>query len=95
MINILLFILMCFGLTQILTAGKIFDSIRPKHYYFKCAMCIGFPVGMVIFCSFWLCGICIFPNIIVGSILFGFISSGTSYVLCRLFDDNGINIKIS
>lgn len=42
---------------------------------------------------FELSGLTLFPTIYVGWFVFGCISSGTSYVLCRLFDDEGLNIK--
>ena len=91
---IFLFVLICYGLTQILAHGKIFNKIRPKHYYFSCPMCMGFPVGIIIFLCFWFSGIKLFLNPYLGSILFGFISSGTSYALCSLFGDNGLRINI-
>jgi len=39
---LLVFILACYGLTNILTYGKIFDKIRPKEHFFHCSMCVGF-----------------------------------------------------
>ena len=94
------FMLAAFGLTQILVYGKIFDNYRPtKEQYrgwgevFHCPMCMGFWVG------FFLCVISPFtplftfePNFIT-PILLGCLSSGTSYVLCQVFDDEGIKIK--
>ena len=95
MLNLLLFILACFGFTQIVVYGKIFEPVRPSHHLFHCTMCMGFWVGIVtnlLFCSV---DIALFSNIIVGSFLCGCISSGVSYALCSLFGDNGINIKTS
>ena len=97
--NVSLFILACFGLTQILVYATILDCIRPKQgllgELFKCPMCVGFHVG-------WLVGLLsnistlmyIKPNI-VDLFLLACLSSGTSYVLCTLFTDFGINFKIN
>lgn len=92
--NFLLFLFICYGLTQILTSGKIFDSIRPKHYYFHCPMCIGFAVGILVFIAFWFCGIQLFPNIYVGSFFFGCISSAISFALMSLIQDDGLHIHL-
>lgn len=96
---IVLFILACFGLTQILVYATIFDNVRPKQglfgELFKCPMCMGFHVG-------WLVGllssVSTIINIdfnIVDLFLLACISSGTSYVFCTLFSDFGINFKIN
>ena len=86
--NLILFILICFGLTNILVYSKILDFIRPKYYFFNCPMCIGFWVGSLVY----LC-----QNSIAGNFVDGFLmsslSSGTSYILCNLFGDEGIKIE--
>ena len=91
--DLLLFILICYGLTQILAFGKIFESVRPKHEFFHCAMCVGFWVGLLVFAGFWLCGIRMFPNPYLGSFFFGCISSATSFALTSLVRDDGLYIK--
>lgn len=90
--NLLIFILTCFGLTQILVYGRILDYIRPKHYFFHCPMCVGFWVGIFIYI--------LTGNFVYNSLLFwekvfmmGCVSSGTSYALSSIFSDEGINIK--
>ena len=95
----LYFILTCFGLTNILVYGSIFDTIRPKEgllgQLFKCPMCVGFHVGWLISLIMNLSNIAdINPNI-VDTFLLACLSSGTSYVLCSLFTDFGINFKIN
>ena len=91
------FILVAYGLTQILVYGSILNSIRPKEgslgELFQCPMCMGFWVGV------FLCVISPFtplftfePNFVT-PILLGCLSSGTSYILCQTFDDEGIKIK--
>lgn len=96
---LLFFILACFGLTQILVYGSILEPIRPKQglfgELFKCPMCMGFHVGYVV--SFLLCGSELY-NIsfnFIDMFLMACLSSGTSYVLCSIFTDFGINIKIN
>ncbi len=81
---LLVFILACYGLTNILTYGKIFDKIRPKEHFFHCSMCVGFWVGMF---NWFL----VSPpfNLFVA----GCISSGTSYILDKIICDEGIVIK--
>lgn len=98
MLNLLLFILVAYGLTQILCYGSIFNSIRPKKgklaELFKCPMCMGFWVGM------FLCGVSPYTELFsfeqsfINFILLGCLSSGTSYILNMGVGDDGINIKI-
>lgn len=83
--NLLIFILACYGMTMILVYGKIFNSIRPKHHFFHCTMCMGYWIGII--------------NWFLISVPFNFfvagcISSGTSYLLSRLVDDDGVVIKL-
>jgi hypothetical protein len=80
------FILACYGCTMIAVYGKIFDAIRPQHHFFKCPMCMGWWVGAAMsLCFFslpfnWFVSACI--------------SSGMSYFISRLVDDDGIIIKV-
>jgi len=96
---LILFILASFGLTQILVHGRIFDSIRPQHHFFHCTMCVGFWVGMLIALPAVLIGFGpLFSFTLVEKIfsifIAGCISSGTSYALCGIFSDDGININL-
>lgn len=91
--DFLLFVLACWGMTQILVFGRIFDRIRPKHQFFHCAMCMGFWVGALVFLGFWLGGVHLFPNPWLGSFLGGCVSSATSFALTSLFRDGGLYIK--
>jgi len=94
MINLIIFILSCYGMTMIIVYSKIFESLRNKinsynndllTYMLKCCMCMGFWVG--IFNSFLIKIPC---NIFVSAC----ISSGTSYFISRIVDDDGILIKM-
>jgi len=82
-----LFILASYGLTQILVYGSIFNSVRPKHHFFHCPMCVGFWAGLLIYC------ILNTPELSHG-FAYGCLSSGTSYALCQIFGDEGINFRI-
>lgn len=83
--NLISFILACYGMTMILVYGRIFDSIRPKYHFFKCTLCMGFWVG-------------IFNYFIIKLDLNLFsaacISAGTSYFISRLVNDDGIAINL-
>ena len=88
--DLIYFILISYGLTQILVYSKIFKSIRPKHHFFHCPMCIGFWVGAFLFCINGLTELFTFDYCIVNFFLLGWLSSGTSYVFNMIFGDEGI-----
>lgn len=83
--QLLIFILACYGMTMITVYGSIFNAIRPKHHFFHCCLCMGFWVGVIN----WFLVPTSF-NVFTA----GCISAGTSYLLSRLVDDDGIIIKI-
>jgi hypothetical protein len=92
--DLLVFILACYGMTMILVYSKIFEKIREKirsldvellSYMIKCTMCMGFWVG--IFNSFLI-------DLSFNWFIAGCVSSGTSYFISRLVDDDGILIKV-
>lgn len=93
------YILACYGLTQILVYGTIFDSIRPKQglwgELFKCPMCLGFHVGWLLAILFSASNLFNIQTNIIDIFILACISSGTSYVFCSLFTDFGINFKIN
>ncbi len=76
------FVLVCFGLTQIIVDSKILAPIRPSFSLFHCSMCMGFWVGMILalgsgFVSIWnYNGLEVF--------LMGTLGSGSSYMLSLL-----------
>ena len=87
------FILICYGLTQLLAYGSIFNKIRPDHHFFHCPMCIGFWVGVIVcLISPWT-ELFTFEINVANSLLCGWLSSGTSYALCMIIGDEGINVK--
>ena len=91
--TLLWFILTCYGLTQILTYGSILNKIRPKHHFFHCSMCMGFWSGVLVFLISPWTELFTFETNIINLLLCGWLSSGTSYVFCTLFGDEGINVK--
>jgi len=100
--ELLYFILVCYGMTQIIVYGSIFDKVRPNPEFlrgfgklFHCPLCMGFHVGWVVFLMFWCSGVQMWNNIYLGCFLCGCLSSGTTYILSMLIDDYGVNVRIN
>jgi hypothetical protein len=55
---------------------------------------MGFWVGLLLFVAFWFSGVHLFPGIWLGGFVFGCVSSGTSYFICKLIGDDGLNIRL-
>ena len=91
--DLIYFILVSYGMTQILVYGSIFNKIRPDSDFFKCSMCMGFWVGIFLWAINNYTELFIFDYSPVTAFLLGCLSSGTSYVLNMLFGDSGINIR--
>ena len=90
--QLLYFILVAYGLTQLLCFSKILDRIRPKHYFFSCPMCIGFWVGVFLWGINPLTELFTFGHNPMDAFLLGWLSSGTSYALNMIICDDGIQI---
>ena len=91
--DLVYFVLASYGLTLILTYGKIFDPIRPNYHFFHCPMSIGFHVGWILWAINDYTQLFIFDYSIATALILSCISSGTSYTLNMIFSDEGINIK--
>ena len=95
--KLLWFILAAYGLTQILVYGSIFNKIRPAEGFFgelfRCSMCLGFWVGVLLYGFSFYTELFTFELNWVNPLLLGSLSSGTSYALSVLFGDEGINVK--
>ena len=89
------FILCAYGLTQILVYGTIFNKIGPEHHFFHCPMCVGFWIGVFLVGINRYTELFTYDNNIVNYLLLGCLSSGTSYVLCTLFGDNGVKHDVN
>lgn len=96
--KILVFILSCAGATQILCYASLLNFIRPKSgllgELFRCSMCIGFHVGYLMFMAFWYGGVHMFPDFYVGAFVYAAVSSYTSYILDKMFSDEGIVLNL-
>ena len=95
--QLIYFILIAYGLTQMLVYGSIFNKIRPSKQWLKgfgqlfhCPMCMGFWVGILLFGVNEYTELFTYEYNLVNLILLGCLSSGTSYVLCTVFGDEGI-----
>lgn len=97
MIDLIVFILSCFGLTQILVYGKILESVRPTKgmlgELFKCSMCMGFHSGYIVAILANFSGLIEWNLQPVDYLLCACLSSGTSYVLDKIISDEGIRIS--
>ena len=97
--EIVYFILIACGMTQIVVYGKIFDKIRPKKGFlgelFSCSMCAGFWVGVLL----WLLNdqttLFNYDYSPITGLLLGSLASGVSYVFSVLIDDNGLRLERS
>ncbi|MAE86716.1 MAG: hypothetical protein CMB80_28535 [Flammeovirgaceae bacterium] len=92
--NLLLFVLAAYGLTQITVYGRIFDRIRPSHHFFHCPMCVGWWIGLFLWAINGFTELFTFDYSIATAFLLACISSGTSYMLGMTFNDDGVNFKI-
>jgi len=92
-VSLIYFILIAYGMTQILVFSSIFNKIRPDYKFFHCPMCIGFWVGVFLCLINPFCTLFNFDVSAINCFCLGCLSSGTSYILCNIFDDNGIKIE--
>ena len=87
------FVLCSYGLTQILTFSTLFAPVRPKHTFFHCPMCIGFWVGVFLLILNPFTELFTFDVSFVNALLLGSLSSATSYALCMVISDGGIQLE--
>ena len=92
--ELLYFILSCFGITQIITKGTLFNKLRQLGKFWGCPMCIGFWVGVFLWGINDFTALFTFDNSILTGFLLGCLSSGTSYILCQSFGDEGIKHEL-
>ena len=92
--ELLTFILIAYGLTQIIVYGDIFSSIRPRTGHlgklFNCPMCMGFHVGWILMLLSPYTELFSFDVTPINFFLLGWLSSGTSYTLNMIIGDDGI-----
>ena len=94
------FILACYGMTFILVYGKIFEDLRPEKDYtkkwntlFHCPLCMGFWVGVFLFFINGWTELFTFKYSIGNMFICGWVSSGTSYFISMLLNDEGLKIN--
>jgi len=99
-VDLLYFILAAYGLTQILVFGSVFNKIRPSKKWlngfgelFHCSMCMGFWVGAFLFSINKFTELFNFEYNIVNFLIMSWLASGTSYILCMIFGDEGIKYE--
>ena len=91
--EIVIFILCSYGLTQILCFSEIFVDIRPPHHFFHCPMCMGFWAGALLLLLNPFTELFTFDVSLMNALLLGCLSSGTSYALCMLISDGGLQLE--
>ena len=95
--DLLFFVLIAYGLTQVLCYGKILDNWRPTKgkwaQLFSCSMCMGFWVGVFLGVLDPFTQLFNLSVRFVDIFLLGFLSSGTSYLLDKIVSDDGIQIQ--
>ena len=93
------FVLIGYGLTQIILYGSIFDRFRPSKEWlsgmgklFHCPMCLGFWTGVFLFSINQHTELFTYDYSFVNAFLLGCLNSGTSYLLSVLINDFGLKI---
>lgn len=92
--DVFIFLLVCYGLTEILMYGSILDSVRPNWEVFGCSMCLSFWVGIFLWLCSGLTNLFSFGYNPITGLFLGFASSGVVYILDKLFSDKGLNVSM-
>jgi len=91
--SLIYFILIAFGMTQLLVYGTIFNKIRPSYPFFHCSMCMGWWVGLFLWAINQYTELITFDCSIITGLMLACLSSGTSYMLGMIVGDKGINLN--
>jgi len=101
MLELLYFILCAYGLTQILVHGTIFNKIRPTQEglkgfgkVFHCPMCMGWWSGAFLWGINGFTELFTFEYNLINLLILGCVASGTSYILCVIFGDEGFKHEL-
>ena len=100
--DLVYFILCAYGMAQIILYGSIFNKIRPSKEWlngfgklFHCALCLGFHVGWFLLLLSPYTELWDYKVTLVNLFLFGCLSSGSTYILNRVFNDYGVSIHLN
>ena len=98
--DLVYFILIASGMTQIIISGSIFRKIRPSKEWlrgfgelFHCPICMGFWVGVFLWSINGFTELFNFEYNLINPLLLGSLSSGTSYLLYTIMGDYGIRFE--
>ena len=98
--QLLWFMLACYGLTYLVVYASIFNRIRPSKEWlggfgklFHCTLCFGFHAGWFLFVINKWTELFTFEYTLANFLICGCVGSGTSYMLSMLVDDDGLKIK--
>ena len=95
------FILCAYGMTSIVVYSHLFETTRKKISDWSnkfcelvnCPMCIGFWAGVFLWGINNYTELFTFDHSVATGFLLGCLSSGTSYILCMVVDDEGLKIR--
>ena len=98
--NILLWILVSFGMATIVSVSKIFEPVRNwvtriSSYvggFLACTMCMGFWTGVFLFGINGCTELFTFEYTLANALILGSLSSGTCYLLGVLINDFGFKV---
>ena len=95
--QLIIFVLICYGLTLISLYGSIFNLIRPTTgllgELFKCPLCTGFWAGTIVLFISQYSQLITYEFNFVNCLLLGWLSAGTSYFLDMIVDDFGLKLS--
>ena len=95
--ELLIFILCAYGLTQGIVYGSIFKKVRPTKgklgELFRCPLCTGFWTGVFLWSINWFTELFTYEYNLINGLLLGSLSAGTSYFLSVILDDFGLKFR--
>lgn len=84
LVEMMVFLLSASGMAVILADSKLFDFVRPKYYFFRCSMCMGFWTGFFVWAVNSATGLFTFDNSLLTGVLLGCMTSVSAWVLSGL-----------
>ena len=98
--DLVYFVLVAYGLTQIIVYGSIFNKVRPSKESFRglgelfhCPLCMGFHVGWFLWALSGFTSLFTFDYNAMTGFALACLSSGTSYVFNMVFGDKGVKYE--